>query len=447
MITILFSPVGSTDPITNFHDGSLLHICRKYKPEKVYLYLSKEMLAFHEQDDRYCRCLNWLQEKEGFHCDIEIIARPDLVDVQYFDYFYDEFEQEVKKIYQEYPEATILFNVSSGTPAMKSALQFLAATSENMYVPVQVSTPQKGANRERHEFEKYDVELSWELNEDNQEPFEDRCIESETAMLMKRIKLEVIRKHIEAYDYQAALRVAQSIEKLLSPELLFLLEGAVKRYMLDIKGANEAFRKAGQTVLPAISSDKQFVLEYLLWLQIKQKRNELVDFVRGLSPVFVDIFLLALKEKYKIDFLQYCPKNSKRVPKLRRTVLQEKNPELFEYLDKELNGGVQDKDLNSTMLLFAFKKECKDEAIVRMAKHLRAIEESARNVAAHEIVSVTEDWLKQITADEKEERPGYDSAKIMKLLKEFTMKTCSGIKPALWNSYEEMNLLLIAALK
>lgn len=143
MITILFSPVGSTDPITNFHDGSLLHICRKYKPEKVYLYLSKEMLAFHEQDDRYCRCLNWLQEKEGFHCDIEIIARPDLVDVQYFDYFYDEFEQEVKKIYQEYPEATILFNVSSGTPAMKSALQFLAATSENMYVPVQVSTPQK----------------------------------------------------------------------------------------------------------------------------------------------------------------------------------------------------------------------------------------------------------------------------------------------------------------
>ena len=148
MTYILFSPVGKTDPITNYHDGSLIHICRKYKPEKVYLYLSQEMLNFHRLDDRYCRCLEWLQKKEKFHAEIILLERPDLVDVQVFDYFYDEFEQEVQKIQQENPEATILFNVSSGTPAMKSALQFLAASSENMYVPVQVSTPQNGVNRE-----------------------------------------------------------------------------------------------------------------------------------------------------------------------------------------------------------------------------------------------------------------------------------------------------------
>lgn len=53
---------------------------------------------------------------------------------------------------------------------------------------------------------------------------------------------------------------------------------------------------------------------------------------------------------------------------------------------------------------------------------------------------MTEEWLNQMTN-------GYDSAKIMKLLKEFAMKTCSGIKPALWASYEDMNALLIAALK
>ena len=75
-----------------------------------------------------------------------------------------------------------------------------------------------------------------------------------------------------------------------------------------------------------------------------------------------------------------------------------------------------------------------------MIKSLRNIEKNARNTAAHEIVSVTEEWLNQMTN-------GYDSAKIMKLLKEFAMKTCSGIKPALWASYEDMNALLIAALK
>ena len=34
--TILFTPVGGTDPIssTNIHDGSMLHICRVYQPQK-----------------------------------------------------------------------------------------------------------------------------------------------------------------------------------------------------------------------------------------------------------------------------------------------------------------------------------------------------------------------------------------------------------------------------
>ena len=200
MSYILFSPIGKTDPITTYHDGSMLHICRKYKPEKVYLYISQEMLKFHYQDNRYCQCLEWLQEKEGFACEIHIIERPDLVDVQIFDTFYDDFETEVLKIQEDNPEATILFNVSSGTPAMKSALQFLAASSENEYIPVQVSTPQKGANREKYEFEDYPVDINWEMNEDNIEPFIDRCIESPTRTLNKRIKLEVIRKHIEAYD-------------------------------------------------------------------------------------------------------------------------------------------------------------------------------------------------------------------------------------------------------
>lgn len=43
---ILFTPVGGTDPIssTNCYDGAILHICRHYKPDKVIMYMSKEML-------------------------------------------------------------------------------------------------------------------------------------------------------------------------------------------------------------------------------------------------------------------------------------------------------------------------------------------------------------------------------------------------------------------
>ena len=51
--TYLFSPIGNTDPIKYFYDGSMLHICRYYKPDVVYLYLSKEMMEYHKEDNRY----------------------------------------------------------------------------------------------------------------------------------------------------------------------------------------------------------------------------------------------------------------------------------------------------------------------------------------------------------------------------------------------------------
>ena len=50
---ILFSPIGGTDPIKYYRDGSMLHICRHYQPDIVYLYLSHELLAYHKKDNRY----------------------------------------------------------------------------------------------------------------------------------------------------------------------------------------------------------------------------------------------------------------------------------------------------------------------------------------------------------------------------------------------------------
>jgi len=41
---VLFSCVGGHDPVASYADGAILHICRIYKPQKVVLYLSKEML-------------------------------------------------------------------------------------------------------------------------------------------------------------------------------------------------------------------------------------------------------------------------------------------------------------------------------------------------------------------------------------------------------------------
>lgn len=435
---ILFSPVGKTDPITNFHDGSLVHICRHYQPDIIYLYMSKEMVEFHRLDNRYCKCLEWLQKKENFISEIHLIERPDLIDVQLFDYFYDEFDLELQKIREAYPDYQILLNVSSGTPAMKSGLQFLAASSEFGYKAIQVATPQKGVNREKHDFENYDLQLRWELNEDNEIGAPNRCIESATMMLNKRIKLEVIRNHIEAYDYRAALNVAKTIERVLPEDILLLLDGAAKRMNLDQAGAIKDFSKTSLNPIPKLSSDKARVVEYMLWLQAKQQRGDLADFIRGITPVIVDILELILKEKCHINLNDFCEKNKKGVWCLNRKKFEKNLPELLYYLDESYGEYIQDKPISSHILVSILEKECPQSRLCTQARELREIEQNVRNTAAHEIISITEEFLN--TKAEK------TSSQILKLMKQLIQQGVRGIKDDIWKSYDEMNQIIIKEL-
>lgn len=166
--TILFSPVGGTDPIsaTNLSDGSLLHIFRCYKPDEVYLYMSKEILVLHEKDNRYLYCLDRLAEQQKRSYKYEIIARPEMENVQEFDYFYRDFREIIQLIMKSMTsEDQLLLNISSGTPAMKSGLLVLKTLGEFPCKAIQVVTPERKMNEHIHKG--YDVELLWELDEDN----------------------------------------------------------------------------------------------------------------------------------------------------------------------------------------------------------------------------------------------------------------------------------------
>ena len=80
--TYLFSPIGNTDPVKYFYDGSMLHICRYYKPDVVYLYLSKEMMEYHRTDNRYVRSIELLGGKLNHTFEVHIIENDQMVNVQ-----------------------------------------------------------------------------------------------------------------------------------------------------------------------------------------------------------------------------------------------------------------------------------------------------------------------------------------------------------------------------
>ena len=87
----LFTPVGNTDPIKYFHDGSMLHICRHYKPDIIYMYLSKEMMDNQKKDNRYIKTLELLSELMNHPFQIHVIENENMIDVQQYDTFYHVF--------------------------------------------------------------------------------------------------------------------------------------------------------------------------------------------------------------------------------------------------------------------------------------------------------------------------------------------------------------------
>lgn len=258
--TILFSPIGGTDPIanSNLRDGSMLHICRCYMPDKVYLYMSNEILSFQEQDQRYTYCLDMLGDKLQHKFEYQIIARRNMRNVQEFDPFYREFRKIIIDIQKNMTEEdTLLLNISSGTPAMKSALLVLKTLGEFSCKAIQVTTPDASMNNHDgyKEHKKHDVKTLWELDEDNEEGFENRCSVVKCPTLMQIQQENYVRKLLDEYDYAAAYEIAKMLPEEITANYMGLLRMAERRILLDFSGVDKILLSDKRFVLPVKDSD------------------------------------------------------------------------------------------------------------------------------------------------------------------------------------------------
>ena len=436
---ILFSPVGGTDPIsnTNFKDGALLHCCRVYKPDLIYLYMSQWTINNEAADHRYSYCLTRLYESFGKALVYERIDRPELEEVQEFNFFYDDFRTEINRIMKTMDKDDSLFiNISSGSPAMKSALLVLVTLGEIDATLFQVTTPEKTINTHVHK--DYDVETLWELNEDNLEGFEVRCKPVDCPALVRLKNEELVKKLINSYDYVAALDVTNMMAEKQTKSYKHLIEYANYRLKLA-KNSMSTIEKEHKDVdfLPIRNQEYRDITEYALSLFIKKEREEYADFIRGLTPLIVRLFILVLKNEAGIDVLKYCNVGNNfcsvkwSLEKLESDDVGKSWLKLWKkHYKHELNGGY----VNSESLCVLIKKNCSSD-VFACADRLRDVESEIRNKAAHEISIITEDRIKKLT-----KRSSDEIISDIKLLFEF-----AGIKMTNddWASYAQMNNCII----
>lgn len=309
--------------------------------------------------------------------------------------------------------------------------------AEYRFKPIQVSTPQFKMNAEHEDRVQYDPEVNWELNEDNEENSMNRCTEVKSLNLLKMIKLEMMKKHILAYDYMAALAVASEIKNEIPEEAYILLKVASERIKLNRREISKLMLNQTYDLYPVKEGNKQKIFEYALVLQIKIKKQEYADFIRGVTPLVVDLMENILKNECKISLEDCCTIYGKeKNKKWDREKLDKLG--LLDFLDNEyiLAGGFKAGPVYSGQIAKIISYKSNDLVLKQKINEIAAVEGNVRNVAAHEIVSVTDEWFV--------EKTGKNAREIFEIIKYLIGKAGINVKKEDWQSYDKMNEVMIS---
>ena len=265
---ILISAVGTTDPISNNHDAALLHIARNYRPDKIVLVYSQEMMVKQDLINKV------LLSIEGYNPIIEIdstILNND--EVFLFDKMYEVMGLIVQKYTNDDDE--IILNLSSGTPQIISALFALNRINDYNTQAIQVATPKKGANREYKPLTDTEIDALIVENQDNSVDFVDRSIKDKSEKFTQALVKRHLRSLIASFDYQAAEAIINRKEynKLLSKKRIAYIREKLNDFSRVFKN---------QSILSDILSfplddSQKKALNYYLLIDVLKEREHIAD--------------------------------------------------------------------------------------------------------------------------------------------------------------------------
>ena len=202
---VLISAVGDTDPIRNFHDGALVHIARKYRPDKIIIVFSERTISKKDDIEKVIRSIDSKYVPE-IVCHEPIILNED---VFVFDTMYEQFDAIIQKYYTKDDE--FILNLSSATPQVKSALFVLNRLSEINVKAVQVSSPENDSNAGVGHDDSEDIDALIDTNIDNKQDYIDRTIEDTSEKFKQGLMKKTLRDFIKKYDYKASLELANQL--------------------------------------------------------------------------------------------------------------------------------------------------------------------------------------------------------------------------------------------
>lgn len=386
-MAVLFSPVGTADPITQLGDGPMLHIIRHRKPSKVVLFLSPAMAVFQHQDARYTRAIELLSESVGIAVPEVEVIESDFQEVYRFDHYIQVFEPVLEKLSDDGEE--VLVNVSSGTAGMAQALVALGSFGRLKLELLQVTTPKKGINAQfdRENPDEYDLDALWEWDCEIEEASECRIVSVATPNFSERLLRENVITLVQGYEYEAAYKLACQMRGV-NDTAIQMIGAAAARLNLDGSLPAKVF---GGTGVGYKANDLLF--EYLHMMEVRLAQGHWADFVRALSP--------ALTELMRRKLSPYLPEEA--------YTLFEKGKSTHKFNADAIS---RDERLANTLYpchydnkntyitndayVRLIREYCDDQVVQDAILRLRNAERNCRNVLAHSLVASSKAALERM---------------------------------------------------
>lgn len=438
--TVLFSPIGYSDPVRGDYDGPMLHILRHHQPDKAAFFLTAEIAANEREYGWYsgfAQAVSPKTEMEWIYSGIE--------DASVFEQFIPRFEAEIRRLAAENPNCEMLLNMSSGTPQMLSALCVLASALPFDIVPIQVKTHEKRANnRLAHTRPSADIDrcLANLIDNDPTLQPENRCHRVNLDNYVRRQVKDSLRAQIVAGAYGTAYATAQSNKAYLDEPLLTAVKGAYLRKDFQFKEAYQLFKThhpdSVKAVFPLIALPETKVLEYYLGMRNDYEQADYARFFVRLSPFAEEIAKYALKARCGFDIELYL-KNEYFQP----NKLKIERPDVFESVEKRMGRALQEGRCSLTLyshIMAHYQSEKPD--IAPLYERFRALLkfQRTRNEAAH--------LMTAITSLDVEKTTDMTVPAFLSWLDQLFLDAMAGsaIKASMLENYREMSDLLLSML-
>lgn len=410
MKKILFSAIGTSDPVRNFYDGPWLHCLRNELPDLTVLYLSAEMTGYEERHHFYSRTVELfnkdLEAKGKPPVAYELIPNPELTDPNRYGNLYYDLQRILVEIHTRFPDAELIINCSSGTPAIKNCLadmRILLPFGEGLRL-LQVDDPHKGegANSGRIT-DSYDLDSEWASDEDRNENFCPRVHLLAPDQHDMMIRAEYAKVLIRRHDYSAAmLLIGKDLANYEEGEKIRkALEGADRRKMLQLQIAGVLLDEAGipnrKLQMESKTSRIRHCAELLLNMQNNAEDHDYAGMLRQITPFIFTLGVEVIKKELKCDLDSYKKTEKDTKSGKERTSfdwygLQKDYPKYFQDIRTKFPDDIKE-FLGLKHMIPIMEQELMDKEIASLFTRLRAIEATARNEAAHEICGIGDEWI------------------------------------------------------